>query len=133
MVSLDINVTLFYLGSMDSKYIPQKNKTFLRDIGQKSTIQRKNITGDAVKIPNENLAKIGLSLNPLPKNLDYKGSAALHIYWNETLKQVFFISQTQPLQLYSCPEILAQKGFDDLLSTLKESYGHNRPKLRSGF
>jgi hypothetical protein len=63
----------------------------------------------------------------------YFGSAAIHIFGHEELKQLFFVSQTQPLALYRCPEPLAAKGFDDLVQTMKEMYGHRRAKLRSGF
>mgnify|MGYP001579393858 CR=1 FL=1 len=118
---------------MSSEYIPHKHKIFRDEIGQKATIQRTTLGEDQAAIPNRKLADLGLELNPVAQSLAYMGSAAMHVYWNETLKQVFFISQTQPLMLYKCPEILASKAFDDLLNTLKEQYNHRRPRLRSGF
>lgn len=102
-------------------------------MGQGSTVQRETLAADKAAIPNRKLCDLGLELNPLPDNLAYKGSAAVHIFWNETLQQVFYVSQTAPLDLYKCPEILASKAFDDLLGTMKAFYGHKRPRLRSGF
>lgn len=115
---------------------PADEKTFLTQIGSKATIQRETMRGDKASIPNKNLCDLGLSLDPFPDNpglVDYKGSAAVHIYYNETLKQIFFISQTQPLELYRCPQPLAAKAFDDLVGTMKLMYGHRRGRLRSGF
>ena len=110
-----------------------KEKLFRTQIGQAATVQRKQVGAEMAAIPNRKLADLGLSINPLPDNLDYRGSAAVHVYWNATLQQVFFISQTQPLDLYRCPEPLAQKAFDDLLKQLKTMYGHRPGRLRSGF
>lgn len=110
-----------------------KEKLFKTQIGQSATIQRSIVPAEVAAGPNRHLADIGIALNPLPKNLTYMGSAAVHIHWNDTLKQVFFSSQVQPLDLYKCPEILASKAFDDLLRTLKLMYGHKVGKLRSGF
>ena len=107
--------------------------TFKTQIGQKATVKRDKVRGEDYEHANRNLAKLGDSLNPVKKSLKYMGSAAVHIYWNATLEQVFFVSQTQSLDLYACPEILATKAFDDLLGTLKEQYGHRRSRLRSGF
>lgn len=63
----------------------------------------------------------------------YKGSAAVHIFTHELLNQLDFVSQTDSLLLYKCPQNLASRGFDDLLGTMKSRYGQRRPKLRSGF
>jgi hypothetical protein len=113
--------------------ISDREKIFRRDVGVASTVQRETISQDKAALPNRALCDLGLSLNPIPDNLAYRGSAAVHIYWNATLQQVFYVSQTAPLELYKCPEPLAIKAFDDLLGVLKEMYGHKRPKLRSGF
>lgn len=110
-----------------------KEKLFRTQIGQAATVQRETVSEDKASGPNRVLCDLGLSLNPISKSLTYMGSAAVHIYWNATLEQVFFASQTQPLELYRCPELLASKAFDDLLGTMKEMFGHKRTKLRSGF
>ena len=110
-----------------------KDLLFRTQIGQAATVKREDVRSEQAGQANKVLCKLGLSLNPVPKSLKYMGSAAVHIFWNDTLQQVFFISQTQPLDLYDCPEILASKAFDDLLGTMKQQYGHARPKLRSGF
>ena len=114
--------------------ITHNGMKFRDAIGQKATIQRTTMGGSAASTPNRLLCDLGLSVHPLPNTeTKYFGSAAVHIFGHEELKQLFFISQVQPLLLYRCPEPLAAKGFDDLLNTMKEFYGHRRPKLRSGF
>lgn len=118
------------MGKID---ISDKEKIFRTQVGQSATVSRETISQDKAAIPNRQLCDLGLSLNPISDHLSYKGSAAVHIYWNATLQQVFFCSQVQALDLYKCPESLAMRSFDDLLGTLKEMYGHRRPKLRSGF
>lgn len=110
-----------------------KEKLLRTQFGQASTVSREMMPSDKAAIPNRKLCDLGLEMNPIPKNLRYMGSAAVHIYWNDTLQQVFFASQTQPLELYRCPEVLASKAFDDLLGTMREMFGHKRKKLRSGF
>lgn len=118
---------------MGKHEISDKEKIFRTQIGQAATVQRETMGEERAAIPNRKLCDLGLELNPLPNNLDYRGSAAVHVYWNATLQQVFYVSQTQPLELYKCPEILATKAFDDLLGTLKTMYGKVRGRLRSGF
>lgn len=107
---------------------------FKTQIGQRATIERSKVHGDDVKKANQRLTDLGTWLNPLPPGqLKYMGSAAVHIYFNETLEQVFFISQAGKMTLGNCPEILASKAFDDLVGNMKEYYGHKRSVLRSGF
>lgn len=118
------------MGKID---ISDKEKLFRTQIGQAVQVHRETMPADKAALPNRKLCDLGIEMNPVPEHLRYMGSAAVHIYWNDTLQQVFFASQTQPLDLYNCPEILATKSFDDLLGTLKEMYGKKRPKLRSGF
>lgn len=118
---------------MGKHNLTNKEKTFTTQIGQAATISRETLPADKAAGPNRKLVDLGIELNPLPKNLAYMGSASIHIYWNQTLQQVFFASQVQPLELYRCPEILASKAFDDLLGVMKEMYGHKRGRLRSGF
>lgn len=113
--------------------ISHKEQLFRTEVGQRATIQRETLPAEQAAQPNRKLCDLGLALNPIEANLAYMGSAAVHIYWNATLQQVFFVSQTSPLELYRCPEILASKAFDDLLRTMKTMYGHRVGKLRSGF
>jgi len=118
----------------DDADISHNAKIFRDAVGQKATVQRTQVGGDAAAVPNRILADLGLSMNPLPDTeLKYYGSCAVHIYGHDLLQQIFFVSQIQPLHLYRCPEPLAAKGIDDLVASLKESYGHKRSKLRSGF
>ena len=106
---------------------------FKTQMGQAATIQRENVKGELMAKANLKLAHIGEEINPIANNLKYMGSAAVHIYWNDTLKQVFFITQAQPLVAHKCPEHLAQTATKDLIGGIMEAYGHKRPKLRSGF
>ncbi len=106
---------------------------FDKQIGQSATVQRGVQKDERAERANVKLAQLGEENNPLPGNLKYMGSAAVHIYWNETLQQVFFVSQAQPLVAHKCPEKLAQTGMKDLIGTTLEVYGHKRPRLRSGF
>lgn len=113
-----------------------KDKLFKTQMGQAATIQRGVVPEAVAAGPNRKLIEIGLALNPLPDQPDvlkYMGSAAVHIHAAPTVGQIFFSSQVQALDLYRCPEIMAQKAFDDLLRTLKLMYGHRVGKLRSGF
>lgn len=117
--------------------ISDKEKTFRTQFGQSASVNRETVSAENAAKANRQLIDLGLHIQTLdnfPKaEHTYLGSAAVHVYWNETLKVVFFASQTQPLDLYRCPEPLAAKAFDDLLRTMKTMYGHRVGKLRSGF
>ena len=118
---------------MGKIHVKPKEQTFRTQIGQKATVSREQVSNEQVTKANAQLDELGTSLNPVPTSLKYMGSAAVHIYWNETFEQVFFISQVAPLEHNKCPEILAAKSFDDLVGTMKELYGKKRSLLRSGF
>lgn len=118
----------------DSTDRSHSEQTFLTDVGVRATVQRTTVGAEAASLPNKHLADLGLACHPSPTtDLKYMGSAAVHVYWHDDLKQVFFVSQTQPLDLYRCPQPLASKAFDDLLGTMKAMYGQRRGRLRSGF
>jgi hypothetical protein len=121
---------------MGKSDISHKEMIFRDAIGQKATVEREQATVEEATRPNQLLHDLGATLQgmrPHMQNYRYMGSAAVHIFYNEVLEQVDFISQTAPLDMQGCPEILAAKAFDDLLGTMKEMYGHKRSKLRSGF
>ena len=118
---------------MGNEKVSNKDLTFRTQIGQKATVERQNVSGEGATQANQALMLLGNNCNPLPQNMRYMGSAAVHIFWNETLEIVQFVSQTSPLENQGCPEILASKAFDDLLGTMKQQYGHSRSRLRSGF
>lgn len=105
---------------------------FKTQIGQRATIQRETVRGDKVKLCNNRLTDLGNFANPLPPGqLEYMGSAAVHIFYNRTLEQFYAINQADTLG--KCPQVLAAKAFDDLLQTMRTYYGHKRSVLRSGF
>lgn len=112
------------------------NKIFQRDIGQKATVQREEVSGESAARPNRLLVDLGIEtqkVDPRIASFDYRGSAAIHIYTHEQLNMIQFISQADPLLLYRCPEELAARGFDDLLRAMKKIYGKGHGSLRSGF
>lgn len=106
---------------------------YKKQVGQSATIERKSVQNETVEIANEKLAELGAEVNPVGEYAKYMGSAAVHIFWNETLQQVFFVSQAQSLLKEKCPEVLAQSAMTDLSGVMMEAYGHKRPRLRSGF
>lgn len=114
-----------------------EDKRFRTDIGINATIRRGLVNEDLSAVPNRRLIDLGQSFAEVEalqlKGYEYKGSAAVHVFTHELLNQIDFVSQTQGLLLYKCPQNLAARAFDDLLGTMKAMYGHKRPKLRSGF
>lgn len=113
-----------------------KEKIFVDAVGQKATVHRETMGVEKAEDVNRRLAELGLALQGTDtklKHYTYYGSAAVHIYASKILNSVTYASQTDGLVLYSCPEIMAAKAFDDLLASMKQTYGHNRPRLRSGF
>lgn len=119
---------------MSIKDKSHSEQTFLTDVGVRATVDRRTVGAEAAAEPNRKLAELGLACHPAQHtDTKYMGSAAVHIYWHDELKQVFFVSQTQPLDLYRCPQPLAAKAFDDLVGTMKAMYGQRRGRLRSGF
>ena len=117
--------------------ISDKQKIFRDSIGQKATVQRETVGLEQASAPNRLLCDLGLKLQEEPKfklqTYKYLGSAAVHIYLNETFKQLDFVSQANPLVLYRCPEFIAAKAVDDLIREMKAAYGRRHGKLRSGF
>ena len=110
-----------------------EEKNFSKQLGSTATVQRDSVSGDLAEVSNRKLADLGRELNPVAENLQYMGSMACHVYWNQTLGQFFTVNQTRGMLTHKCPEKLAQAAAKDLLGTLIETYGHRRPKLRSGF
>ena len=105
---------------------------FRTSVGIKATIDRRKLSSENGKQINQDLAMIGLKACP-SEHVKYVGSAAVHIYVNEILNQMFIVDQVDGLQLYQCPQEVASKAFDHLLQSMKEMYGHRRARLRSGF
>ncbi len=105
---------------------------FKKQIGQSATVQRETEKSEAVAVANAKLLELGAGVNPIPNSLKHMGSAAVHVFWNETLQQVYFVSQANTLRK-TCPEQLAIHAITDLNGATMEAFGHKRPKLRSGF
>lgn len=122
------------MGKID---ISDQQKIFRDSIGQKATVQRETVGVEQASIPNRMLCDLGLKIQDEPKfklqNYRYLGSAAVHIFYNDTLKQLDFVSQANPLVLYRCSEDIASKAIDDLIREVKAAYGRRHGKLRSGF
>lgn len=117
--------------------VNNKDKIFLDSIGQKATVQRETVGLEQAAGPNRMLCDLGLKIQQEPKfqlkTYKYLGSAAVHIYYNELLGQLDFVSQANPLVLYRCPEALAAKAIEDLIREMKAAYGKRHGRLRSGF
>lgn len=116
--------------------ITDKEKIFRDSIGQKATVHREDIGGDAAERHTRSLIQLGEETQKADdqlKHYEYIGSAAVHVYVNKTLGHVGIITNAQPFIIKDCPEMLAIKAFDDLLRKLKETYGKRHGKLRSGF
>lgn len=113
-----------------------KEKIFADSIGQKATVHREDIGGDAAERHTRGLLALGEETQAADdqlKHYEYMGSAAVHIYVNKTLGHMGIITNAQPLIIKDCPEMIAIKAFDDLLRKMKETYGKKHGKLRSGF
>lgn len=106
-------------------------KLFKTQLGQGATVQRSTEKGEGPAKANFLLREIGNAVNPLPDNLEYQGSAAVHIFYNRTLEQAFFVNQVRTLD--NTNELLAQAATKDLIGTIMEFFGKKRPKMRSGF
>lgn len=122
------------MGKID---ISDKEKIFRDSIGQKATVQREEGSVEQSAGPNRMLCDLGLMIQQKPdfqlKTYKYLGSAAVHIYYNELVGQLDFVSQANPLAVYRCPEFIAAKAFEDLVREMKTVYGKKHGKLRSGF
>jgi len=110
----------------------EQSKKFHQSLNRDATITRETNKGEGVKRANSQLNDIGEGLNPHPgTDFKYQGSAAVHIYWNETLQQLTLISQVNTLK--DTNELVAQAAFKDLTGAAIAFYGKRRPKMRSGF
>jgi len=100
--------------------------------GQGATVQREDLHGELFRTAHESLSKIGAALNPVPgEALEYKGSAAVHIYQSKNLGQIFFASQVDTLGKTN--EVVASKALIDLKNRAMEHYGRRGMRKRSGF
>jgi hypothetical protein len=107
----------------------------MRDqIGIFCDVERDKKGGDAIKRANRALNDIGDFIHeevPQVKELEYLGSAAVHIFLARGMQQVVYISQTQPLG--ETPERVAGPAFTDLQKSMMDYYGRKTTKIRSGF
>ena len=105
-------------------------KKYNDELGQKAKVFHTDVTGEGPQRGNEALREIGEFLLP-QEGLEYKGSAAFHIYVAPTLKQTFFISQA--VTLNEVPEMVVDAGLKTFKGALMEHFGRDRQKKRSGF
>lgn len=109
-----------------------KKKTIRSQIGISATVERTTEKSEDITKENRKLNEMGEKLNPMPKNMRYLGSAAFHIYHNDTLNQVMFVNQAGPT-LNDVNEVICQYAVKDFVGTIMENYGKRRQKFRSGF
>ncbi len=104
------------------------------EIGINADVERDVSGGEAAKRANRALNDIGDFIhknNPNVADLEYVGSAAVHIYLARVLGEVVYISQTQPL--LETEERMAGPAFTDLQKSMMRHYGRKTTKIRSGF
>lgn len=114
----------------DDDFANAQAQKFNTELGQGATVKRTEEKGELPQRMASMLCAIGEELNPLPKNLKYLGSAAVHIYQSEMLGQLFFASQCP---LGDTPELVASAAMTDLKGAMMEQYGRARKTKRSGF
>lgn len=105
------------------------------EMGQKVTVEREVIQNDDLKEQLRLvLNDIGLDIqklgNKIPRGMQYAGSLAVHIYKAPSLGMIACYSQ---LNTAECTEQDVSNAIRDLRGSAIESFGHKRPKLRSGF
>lgn len=107
----------------------------MRDqIGISADVERNKKGDEAALRANRALNDIGDYIHQntdAVQQLQYLGSAAVHIYMAPTLNQVVYISQVGPLG--DCPERVAGPAFTDLQKSMMAHYGRRTTKIRSGF
>ena len=104
---------------------------FQNTLHHSAKVTRDNVTGEEVTKANAMLRDIGADLNPIPKNLIYKGSMAIHIYQSEIQGHDFFMGQVNTLA--DTPEETASAALSNLRGDAQNYYGRTRQTKRSGF
>lgn len=107
-----------------------KKQTFQTEMGQKVNVDRQFGTSEDAKEASKRLHDVGTMLNPIPDVLEYKGTAAIHIYQSPQLGQIFYVSQVGSLKV---TELEASNALTELKGSLMEAYGRDRKTKRSGF
>ena len=107
----------------------------MRDqIGITVDVEREKQANDSVTRANHALCDVGdyiHSNTPSVAQLQYLGSAAVHIYLAPHLDQVVYVTQTGPLR--DTPERVAGPAFTQLQRDMMGYYNRKTTKLRSGF
>lgn len=116
--------------------ITDKEKIFRDQVGQKATVHREELGGDAALRHTRALMELGEFVQESDmalKNYEYGGSAVVHIFLSRAIESFTCVTSAQPLIIMNCPEPIAARAFDDLLRKMKETYSKKHGKLRSGF
>ncbi len=103
-------------------------------IGISIDVERTKQEGEAPNRANRALNDIGDYIHKNAdevRDLEYLGSAAVHIYYARTLDQCVYVTQTKPM--LDCHERAAGPAFTQLQKDLMAHYGRKTTKLRSGF
>lgn len=117
--------------ALSEKWDDQKMRN---EIGISCEVQRDKDGSEWARRANRALNDIGDFIhkeNPSVSQLQYAGSAAVHIYLAPTLNQAVFVSQTQPL--LDTHERLCGPAITDLQKSCMSHYGRKTTKIRSGF
>ncbi len=110
------------------------DKKMSDQIGISASVERDKPGGEVMIRANRALNDVGDFIQAgLPEltQLEYAGSAAVHIYYAPTLNQVIYVSQTQPL--LEAGERLVGPAITDLQKSAMSHFGRKTTKIRSGF
>ncbi len=111
------------------------------DIGHKAKVERDSASGPLIAECNDVLRNIGQVLqksDPGCANLQYAGSAAVHIFLSpagilakDGTPQIGLFCQVSTLG--QVPELISASALQDLLKSAAGHYGHKLTPKRSGF
>lgn len=108
-----------------------KKQNFETEIGQKAKVEQTKVDNELSAHANSALRQIGEFINPqVGDELEYMGSAAVHIYQSRKLKHMVFQAQAP---LGYTPETTASIAMEPLKGEMMNYYGRLKPTKRSGF
>lgn len=107
-----------------------QNKKFDAQLKHSANVKREGFSDERGTLAANKLVEVAKILSPRDQ-IEYIGSAAVHIYKSDVAGEIYFAAQTGTLA--NCPEAIAQAAFKDLAGSAMEHFGRKRPVTRSGF
>lgn len=111
-------------------------KKFRTQIGVSATVERSSVKEQDAETANRALEAVAAEFcakHPHLAHYRYLGSAAVHVFYNDTLTQLDLISQAHGMAAHRCPEDVAAHACNDLMREMKAVYGKRQGTKRSGF